>query len=738
MGENFPDYTYTNTFFITNTGDKELKDNWVFYFGQLPALPQNKEEAPLAAEQICSTHFKLYPTGNYRSIQPGETLAFEFLCKGAIIKEKSGPSGAYIVWLDKKGNEVGEPQNIEIAITPFERPEQWLEGGTNEPYPSGELVYDKNAAIINREYSPLYQIFPTVKQIELGDTFHKLTDNKPVYTTIINPGLGKPESYYINITEDEIEINGSDEAGLFYGIQTLRMIEENCRKEGKDLPVMELRDYPDFHYRGFMLDVCRNFTQKADVLKLLDLLASYKINKFQFHLGDDEGWRLEIPGLPELTEVGAYRGHTHDELHCLYPAYGSGWDMNDPNAAGNGYYSTADFVEILKYAAERHIQVIPEFDMPGHSRAAIKSMLARYHKYKDSDRAKAEEYLLTDLNGTSEYSSAQYYNDNAINVARPNTYNFIFKVIDEVEKLYEEAGLSMQLWNIGGDEVPQGAWEGSSYCRELAKELGADNIRDIEDYFMNKVAAYLWEKGIRMSGWQEISLTSNGKPNENLLPYQLLNHCWHNGEAGKRIPNELATAGFPVILCNVDYLYMDMPYNRHPGEPGLYWGGFVDEFKTLSMNPWDYVPVHRDKVVGLQAQLWRENIQTLAQIERALFPKLFGFIERAWNADSKLTIGAYNNNINSELYRLDKHKVNYRIAQPGIKIIDGLLHINSLVSKATIRYTTDGSDPDRNAMVWTQPIPCDATIIKAKAYFGDKESVTTVLMPSNIYSFDNK
>lgn len=727
MGSNQPGYKYSNTFHITNMGDTPLGNNWVFYYGQLPAVPQNEEGDPFAVEQICSTHFKLYPTATYENILPGETRAFEFVCRGEVIKEANGPLGGYIVQLDKDGNEVGNPVNVDITVDPFDKPEQWARGGDRSIYPYGDIVYDRNLAIIDDSDVRLHAIFPTVKHVSVKSGYH----NRPVaedaeFTSRIEP-KAKPEGYILTITKDHIEIAANDEAGLFYGEKTLRMLEMNCRRLDTNMPTLVIEDYPDFHYRGMHLDVSRNFTKKEDVMLLLDILSSYKINTFHFHLGDDEGWRLEIPGLLELTEVGARRGHTRDEQDCLYPAYGSGWDKNDPDAFGNGYYSVDDYIEILKYAAERHISIIPEFDMPGHSRAAIKSMLVRYNKYKDTDIAKAEEFLLTDLEDTSEYMSVQYYNDNAIDIARPSTYKFIFHVIDEVEKMYKAAGVPFEIWNLGGDEVAPGAWEGSNYCKLMAEELGLENIRDLEDHFVARVAEYVQSKGMKMSGWQEITIASDGKPNPALQKYQLINLCWHNGDTGKRSPGELTAAGFPIVLSNVDYFYLDMSYNAHQSEPGLYWGGYVDEFQSLSMKPWSFLPKKTDLALGVQGQLWRETLQGFDKIQRSLFPKIFGLVERAWNAETKLSVKEYNNIINVYYNYLEADGINYRVAQPGIKIIDGKLYANCVVKAADIRYTTDGSEPTQESPRWTAPVDCDAALVKAKTFYNGKESVTSWL-----------
>jgi hexosaminidase len=206
------------------------------------------------------------------------------------------------------------------------------------------------------------------------------------------------------------------------------------------------------------LDVARNFHGDKTVQKLMDMMSFYKLNKFHFHMTDDEGWRIEIPDLPELTGVGAHRGHTLSESECLLPSYGSGSDPKDPTSSGNGFYSRQEFIGLWGYAATRHIEVIPAIDFPGHARAAVRAMEVRYDHFKAlGDMAKANEYLLTDWNDTSEYESVQLWKRNVVNIGLDSSYRFIEKVVDELMGMYAEAGVELSTIHVGGDEVPQGA-----------------------------------------------------------------------------------------------------------------------------------------------------------------------------------------------------------------------------------------------------------------------------------------
>jgi hexosaminidase len=790
---------YENTFYIKNTGKTPLNANWVIYYNQLPVIPLNRENAPLTVERIMATYFKIYPTETYQPVPPGETLAFTFHCKGAIIKESAAPQGTYIVFSDENGKEI-QPQNIPLEVIPFTKSEQWTRPTAKEPpYPDGNLVYEQNALFDQPVDTDETAIFPSLKSVEkipgtssfskniqiksdpgfekeasllkekLVSLFGcKVSENGETIIELKKQDKGQSREYYeITIVDNRFELSGESVHAIFNACQTLLNLLGNAGDLPAEIANRQIRDYPDMEHRGFMLDVARNFTTKGNLLKLIDILSSYKMNVLHLHLTDDEGWRIEIPGLEELTQIGSRRGHTPDESTSLYPAYAWGWDASDERLLSNGYYSRNDFIEILQYAQQRHIRVIPEVDLPGHARAAIKSMNARYNKYIATDKIKAEEYLLVDFADTSKYLSAQSFTDNVINVALPSTYHFVEKVIDEIDKIYADAGLELTLFHIGGDEVPRGCWEGSDLCRTFMKDRKMTQIRELKDYFMEKVLQILSERGIQPAAWEDVALLPDNTANPHFSDSNILSYCWNAVPEwkGDEIPYKLANAGYPVILGNVTNLYLDMAYSRHQQEPGLYWGGFVNEYNTFDILPYDiYKSVRRNlsgvevdineavktkvplsksarrQIKGLQGQLFAETIRNYEQIEYYLFPKIFGLVERAWNAEPAWSLVSgnqayeeakrlYNAQIaEKELPRLSRLGINFRVAQPGIKIIDGNLYANANIPEAAIYYTTDGSEPTEQSQLWTKPIACEARQIKAKAFYLGKKSVTTLLV----------
>ena len=793
---------YDNTFYIVNTSKSVLDSNWVIYYTQLSAgEPIIAEESPLKVECIMATYFKMYPSERYQPLASGDTLKFTFRCRGAIIKESASPY-AYIALLDKNGKEK-YVQNIPVEVVPFTHAYQWTRPTAKElPYPDGNYMYEQNAFFNDSVKLDEFAIFPSIKKIEKTggtSTFSKNIQLKyePIFEneakllqekleslfgcTVSDSGktvielayadfpedqsVSNEERYELKIQNNHMAITGKDAHGVFNGCQTLLHIIENVGGFPAVVSNVHITDYPDIYHRGIMLDVSRNFTKKENVLKMIDWLSTYKMNVFHWHLADDEGWRLEIPGLEELTEIASRRGHTLDESDRLYPAYAWGCDASDTTTMANGYYSRNDFIEVLKYADQRHIRVIPEIDIPGHSRAAIKAMNARYRKYIDTDKEKAEEYLLIDSADTSKYISAQDYTDNVMNVALPSSYRFVEKVVDEIDKMYTDAGLKLTVFHIGGDEVPSGAWEGSAICRGFMKDHGMKEIRELKDYFLEQVLPMLAKRNIQPAGWEEVAV-HDGVPNPKFIKSNILSYCWNTLPEwkGDELPYKLANAGYPVILCNVTNFYLDMTYSKHPGDPGLYWGGFVNEYNSFDMLPYDIYKSVRSslegkpldmntvskgktalnkgaavQIKGMQGQLWAETFRSFEQIEYTCFPKMFGLIERAWNIQPEWANPyneqkyesakrEYNAKIaHYELPRLNKLGINFRVSQPGIVIRNGLLYANSAIPEAIICYTVDGSEPTENSTVWTEPVSCNAKQIKAKAFYLGKKSLTTLL-----------
>ena len=496
-------------------------------------------------------------------------------------------------------------------------------------------------------------------------------------------------------------------------------------------------------------------------------MALYKLNVFHMHLTEDEGWRLQIPGLPELTDVGGKRGHTTDTRHNLPPSHGSGGEVD--NKTGTGFYTRADFIDILKYADKLHIVVVPEIEAPGHARAAVKSMEARYNRLMaEGKKEEAGKYLLSDPEDKSVYSTAQYWSDNVINVSMPSTYNFVETVTDAIIGMYKEAGVPLTTINWGGDEVPRGVWEKSpAYFALKAKHPEIQSTADLWYYFYGRINKMMKDRGLYLSGWEEMALRKtklDGQtfyvPNPDFMPEHPQAEVWNNtlGGGNEDLAYKLANAGYKTVLCPVTNLYFDMAHYKSFDEPGYYWGAFSDIDKPFSFIPYDYfknskvdrdgLPLDRSifigkqrltdygktNILGLQCAVWGENIKSTERLEYMLLPRLLGFAERAWapdpawaaepnttKSDSLYEI-AWVNFLNvlgkRELPRLSYYNggYNYRVPKPGVMVQDGKYFANEQFPGLTIRYTADGSEPTEKSPIYNDAVTNTGNGLKFRAF----------------------
>ncbi|MFT7561060.1 MAG: hexosaminidase, partial [Flavobacteriales bacterium] len=517
-----------------------------------------------------------------------------------------------------------------------------------------------------------------------------------------------------------------------------------------NIPLVEIYDEPRYQFRGMHVDLARNFHSKDFVLDLIEQMATYKLNKLHLHMGDDEGWRLEIRGLPALTQVGAFRCHDLTETRCLLPQLGSGSDP-DFTSAVNGFYTIADYKEILEAATARHIQVIPSFDMPGHSRAVIKSMEARYRRLMaEGKEAEANRYRLIDPEDTTKYYSIQFYTDNTINVCIQSTYDFIDKVIDEVKLVHQEAGHPLTRYHIGADETA-GAWIESPACK---KYMEANDIHDVErlgPHFIERLSAQLIQKGIEVGGWSDgLSHTNFDK-----MPERVQSNIWDVlAWGGSASAHKQVNAGWEVVLSTPDALYFDFPHEADPKESGYYWGTRrVNTRKVFSFMPGN-IPVHAEiwkspaeqpfviddtlrldahgdvisgpmkkgkSIAGIQGQLWSETARSDDWAEYQIYPRFMALAERAWSKpawepDYNYSGAVYSHETKlfnddlqakrdkdwarftsilagKEFSKLDAANIFYRIPTVGAVInSNGVLSANIIFPGMAIEYRVGSSD----------------------------------------------
>ena len=571
-----------------------------------------------------------------------------------------------------------------------------------------------------------------------------------------------PEQYRLSILPTGINIDAATDTGAFYALQSISSL---LMPNSLDLPYLVINDEPRFEFRGMHLEVSRNFKSKQFVKQVIDEMAAHKLNKLHFHIADDEGWRIEIPGLPELTDVGAYRCHDLSEQTCLLPQLGVGPDRN---SKANGYYSVADYKEILSYANDRHIQVIPSMDMPGHSRAAIKSMAARFNNLMQAGKSEqAKQYLLHDIEDSTQYSSIQFYNDNTINACLDSSYDFITKVIDELALMHEQVGQPLVKYHIGADETA-GAWIESPACKSLltTNVMGIKDAEGIAAYFIEKVSAILAARNIEVAGWSD----GMGHTKKERMPDAVQSNAW--GPLmwdGHKSAHEQVNRGWDVVISSPDVLYFDFPYEADANERGYYWAARrINSKKVYEFMP-ENLPSHAEvwldrqetpyvatddkplkqgnTFLGVQGQLWSETIRTDRQASYMIFPRLYALAERAWHkADWEMSY-SYEPNVYSQetnffgekriaqrelqwqqfanqiaqkvLVKAEQAQLFYRLPTAGAMIKDGVLHMNSIFPGLPMEY----KDESGKWLRYETPVPVKGQVtVRTTTLSGERKS----------------
>lgn len=776
-------------FTFTNRGTTSIPDNtWSFYFNFIRPVLIDSLPAGFRAENLAGDLYRLQFVRESGIFAPGQTIKVPVISSYWAFMHSDFPRGAYfteqgklipadlkIIYPvlnhqttaskeDKRPVETSAirfEQNSKLSLLPADNLPPFLPCPSKYSYGKGRLQIiaplrisfqpglEETAQYLREilEGMGINSMLVTTRK-EAANSIHLELDSRPT-------PIGGNEAYQLSVDAFKgVHIKGSDKAGVFLGVQSLRSL---LLKNKTSIPEMHVTDAPRFAYRGVLLDVARNFQSKESVKHLLDMMALYKFNKLHFHLTDDEGWRVEINGLPELTSYGSFRGHTEDESEFMLPFFGSGPYAEASKSAGSGFYNRASFIEILQYAAERHIEVIPELDFPGHARAAIKSMDYRYRKYMALGQPdEARRYLLRDTADLSSYLSIQGYKDNVVCVCHESVYHFLKKVIMELANTYRDAGISLRTLHIGGDEVPAGAWEKSPLCRAfLENHPEYADAHSLQAYFSGRFAELLLLKGIVPAGWEEVAVKTesigNQKvmvANKDLLGRDLYPFCWNSLwlGGGEDLSYKLANAGFKVVQANATNLYLDMAYCKDPLEPGYYWANYVNTKEVFSFAPFkisgmqtvtkmgdtltaaslnerlvQLTDAGKRNITGIQACLFGENIISREMMDFMLFPRLITVAERAWSRQPEWETMTdqversiqldkdYNQFSNmlgqKELPMLNKMGVKFRIPLPGVKEKDNFLYINTEFPGLPVRYTTDGSVPKAGSARVTGKIP---------------------------------
>jgi hexosaminidase len=435
---------------------------------------------------------------------------------------------------------------------------------------------------------------------------------------------GAPESYRLNVTTEGITLNAADYAGLFYGLQTLSQLMPPDAATASDvsqikLPVIGIDDAPRFSYRGVHLDVARHFFPPEFIKHYIDLLALYKINRFHWHLTEDQGWRIEIDHYPKLTEVAAFREQTQI-------GHGLGEFQGDGVRYG-GFYTKEEIREIVAYAQARNVMIIPEIEMPGHAKAA----LAAYPELACTEGP----FEVAMTWGIFEDIYCPY----------EATFEFLENVLLEVIDLFPGDYI-----HIGGDEAPKARWEESEYVQTLMVQEGFNDVEQVQGYFIRRIERFLNEHGKRLIGWDEI-IEGGLPPNATVM-------SWRGTVGGI----EASRRGHDVVMTPYSHLYLDYYQSEDQENEPFAIGGFLPLDTVYSYEPVPSQLRERDKtkIIGAQANVWTEYMKTGEHVEYMLLPRMLALAEVVWSPAEAKDFESFLERIKWHLARFDALGVNYR------------------------------------------------------------------------------
>ncbi|MCP9751122.1 family 20 glycosylhydrolase [Ferruginibacter sp. HRS2-29] len=463
-----------------------------------------------------------------------------------------------------------------------------------------------------------------------------------------------PGAYTLEVNDKQVYIAGDNEEGVFYGVQSLlQLMPAGNKSASVSIPQLSVNDRPRFAYRGAHLDVARHFFPVEDVKKYIDYLATCKLNKFHWHLTDDQGWRIEIKKYPLLTKVGGYRNGT---IIGRYPGKG-----NDSLTYG-GYYTQSQIKEVVKYAADQYIEVIPEIEMPGHASAAI----AAYPQLSCFPQEDTKVLESTPWAGSRKGKQVQQTWGVFEDVFAPTdyTFNFLQDVIDEILPLFPSKYI-----HIGGDECPKISWKRSPFCQQLIKDKNLKDEHGLQSYFINRMEKYINQKGKKIIGWDEI-LEGGLAPNATVMSWR--------GEAGGIAA---AKENHDVIMTPEAYCYLDHSQSRN--EDSITIGNYLPLEKVYSYEPVAAVltEAQQKHITGAQVNLWTEYIGNRQKLEYHLFPRMIAMSEVLWSPKEKRNWKDFERRLPVIFERLDAQKINHSNAFYDIK--------------ATVLPATDG-----DGLIW--------------------------------------
>ena len=612
---------------VHNLSDMDVTD-WSLHFAfDRFILPESLSQGTLKqVGSFCSF------TPDTTQLKANNHFYFEFSIQSAPFRFYSdGLNEAFI-----QSQVQGETQVLPITISPIVLASPYRERSTIEDVESAQIAIIPQPNSLTQE-SGSFSLTPAsgllVKTTlatnavtwltqELSNCF-SLQINESTSGSITfssNPILDDGE-YKLSVTTDGICIESGSQSGFTHAVASLIQLIEVKNDSSFSIPNCKVVDEPRFKYRGMMLDCARHFHSVEQVKRLINQLAYYKFNVFHWHLTDDEGWRIEIKALPELTEVGAWRGIKH----AIEPQY------THLSETYGGYYTQEEIKDVIAFAEQRGITIIPEIDIPGHCRAAIKSL----------------PHMLVEDADTTQYKSIQHYTDNVLNPGLAGTYQFLDAVIEEVSALFPS-----ELIHMGADEVPHGVWSESPAAQSVMQKYGYQDSKDLQGHLFRYAEDKLKQLGKRMVGWEEAQ-------HGNKVSKETIIYSWLSEEAAVNC----ARQGFDVVLQPGQYTYLDMTQDYSPEEPGVDWASVIPleqayNYEALSDIP-ETDPI-RKRIRGIQCALWCEIITNQERMDYMIHPRLGALAEGCWTYKNNRDWLNYLSRLKGHLPLLDRLKVQYR------------------------------------------------------------------------------
>ena len=567
-------------------------------------------------------------------------------------------------------------------------------------------IYTDNNAEVNRIANSL--------SLQLASNFYKVKvvpGKKPlakaIHLYLVSDKSIPADGYRLKISATGVSLSANSPSGIFYGVQTLLQLfpKEIVNKDGHtsvkqwSLPLVSIEDHPRFGWRGLMLDVTRHFFTVAQVKDYIDQMVKYKFNMLHLHLTDDQGWRIEIKSLPKLTEVGAWRVERTGTFGTFpkpqpgeKPTYG-------------GFYTHEDIKELVKYAADRFVNILPEIDVPGHSLAALAS-------YPDLSCTPGEYYVSPGDRFMVWPGGGQHFYgliDNTLCPANEKVYEFLDKVFTEVAQLFP-----FQYIHMGGDETARNFWEKDEQIKALMKKENLKNLDEVQSYFVKRVEKIINSKGKKMIGWDEI-LQGGLAPNAAVM-------SWRGMSGGI----EAAKSGHEVVMSPTDFVYIDYMQGDASIEPPVY--STLRLKKTYSFEP---LPegVNEKLIKGGQANLWTEQVYNMRHAQYMTWPRALAVAEVLWSPKEKRNWNGFVPRVEKQFERMDAAQVKYApsMYDPIITVSKKdsatiMVAMDTEVEGLTIHYSFDNSFPDNFYPAYKTPliVPKESAALKLVTYKGNK------------------